>query len=248
MVSFIGYKTYNKELNLNGINLNLSIILKESSNQLDAVVITAGSFEASDEKKTVVLKPLDIVTTAGGLADIAGAINTLPGTRTVGEEGKLFVRGGDSYETATFIDGMLVESPYGSTMPDMPSRGRFSPFLFSGTVFSSGGYSAEYGQALSSALILKTNDLPDKTISSISLMSVGVGASHTQKWDKTSLSLSADYTDLSPYYALIKQNFDWMETPRGIGSSMIFRQKVNKNGLIKMYSSFSHFNSKLAYQ
>lgn len=32
-------------------------------------------------------------------------------------------------------------------------RGRFSPILLSGTVFRTDGYSAEYGQALSSALI-----------------------------------------------------------------------------------------------
>ncbi|MEJ7665878.1 MAG: hypothetical protein WKG07_43365 [Hymenobacter sp.] len=57
-------------------------------------MITGGAFEASDERRAAVLKPLDMLTTAGANADIAAALNTLPGTTRVGEEGKLFVRGG----------------------------------------------------------------------------------------------------------------------------------------------------------
>jgi hypothetical protein len=36
--------------------------------------------------------------------------------------------------------------------------------LFKGTVFSTGGYSALYGQALSSALILESIDLPENRL------------------------------------------------------------------------------------
>ncbi|MBN2174125.1 MAG: TonB-dependent receptor [Bacteroidales bacterium] len=245
--SFIGFETLEQPVNLNLNKLTFDFSMKESYNELDAVVITAGSFEASDEKKSVILKPLDIVTTAGGLADIPSAINTLPGTQVVGEEGKLFVRGGDSYETRTFIDGMIVDKPYESTMPDVPSRGRFSPFLFKGTIFSSGGYSAEYGQALSSALILQTNDLPTESVTGLSLMSVGLGASHTQLWNKSSISVSADYLNLSPYFALLKQDFDWQEAPKGFGGSLAFRQKTDKDGMIKVYGQAGSGKSELNY-
>ncbi len=247
IVSFIGFKTIEQEIDLSGKELHLELRMKESANNLDAVVISAGTFEAGDEKKSVVLKPLDIATTAGGLADIPGAINTLPGTQTVGEEGKLFVRGGDSYETKTYIDGMIVDKPYESTMPDVPSRGRFSPFLFKGTLFSSGGYSAEYGQALSSALILETTDLAPETVTSLSLMSVGLGAAHTHRWKNSSLSVSADYSNISPYFALVKQSFDWQKAPSGISGSLIFRQKTGKDGLLKVYSQISRDQSKLNF-
>lgn len=56
-------------------------ILKEEINQLDGVVISAGSFTAGEEKRRTILKPVDIAMTAGGTADIAGALNTLPGTQ-----------------------------------------------------------------------------------------------------------------------------------------------------------------------
>ena len=80
--------------------------------------------------------------------DIIAALQTLPGTQTVGESGRLFVRGGESDETQTFVDGIRVAQPYGATTQNIPTRGRFSPFLFSGISFSTGGYSAEYSEAL----------------------------------------------------------------------------------------------------
>ena len=82
--------------------------LQEEINELDAVTITAGSFTAGDASRRTVFRPLDIATTAGATADIAGALNTLPGTQKVGETGRLFVRGGDGSETRTFIDGLVV--------------------------------------------------------------------------------------------------------------------------------------------
>ncbi|MCB0464943.1 MAG: carboxypeptidase-like regulatory domain-containing protein, partial [Aequorivita sp.] len=135
---------------------NLKITLREDVNSLETVTISAGSFSAGDNSKISVLKPLDIVTTASALGDFVGALQTLPGTTTVAEDGRLFVRGGDAGETQIFIDGIRVFTPYSPTTNNVPTRGRYSPFLFDGITFSTGGYSAEYGQALSSVLLLNT--------------------------------------------------------------------------------------------
>jgi len=62
LASFIGYKTWKQEVNLSS-NTELAITLKESVNTLDAVTITAGSFEAADESRASVMKPLDVYTT-----------------------------------------------------------------------------------------------------------------------------------------------------------------------------------------
>ncbi len=143
--------------------MRIDIVLKPEPNELTAVTITAGSFEASDTKRTTVLNPIDIVTTASANADITSAIKTLPGAQQVGESEGLFVRGGTAQETKVFIDGTLVNNFFFSSVPGIAQRGRFSPFIFKGTVFSAGGYSALYGQALSSALILESVDLPDQS-------------------------------------------------------------------------------------
>ncbi|MDX1941993.1 MAG: TonB-dependent receptor, partial [Saprospiraceae bacterium] len=234
IVSYLSYETYEQSIILTGGTLQLQIQLKLAANELETVTITAGSFEAGDEKKTTVLNSLDIVTTAGALADITSAMNTLPGAQRVGETGQLFVRGGAAHETRAFIDGMYVQNPFTSTAPNVPARGRFSPFLFKGTMFSTGGYSAEYGQALSSALILNTQDLAQETVTSISLMTVGLGLAHTQRWENTSLAVSADYSDLTPYMKLIPQNIDWDKSPHGLNGQLIFRHKTSETGMFKI--------------
>ena len=100
----------------------------------------------------------------------------------------MFVRGGAGYEAKQYIDGTLVNNPYYSSVPDIASRGRFSPFLFKGTVFSTGGYSALYGQALSSVVLLESIDLPEKSEmdATISPLVVGAGTQQLAKDKKSS--------------------------------------------------------------
>lgn len=247
VVSFIGFKPIEKPIDLTGKPLVIELILEEEINKLDGVTITAGAFEASDIKKVTVLKPLDIVTTASAAGDIMGALNTLPGTATVGESGRLFVRGGEGYETKVFIDGLEVRNAFGATAPNVPTRGRFSPFLFKGVTFSTGGYSAEYGQALSSALVLNSNDLAEKTQGDISLMSVGGDLAYTKRWDKTSVSGKVQYTDLRPYQDLVRQFFDWEQAPVSNVSELVFRHKVSKSGLLKVYTNIDMSNFKIRF-
>ncbi|MCK5920227.1 MAG: TonB-dependent receptor plug domain-containing protein, partial [Methylococcales bacterium] len=193
------------------------------------------------------MRPLDIVTTAGANADIATAFNTLPGTQTVGEEGQLFVRGGSAHETQTFIDGMRVENFYSSKVPDIPNRGRFSPFAFKGLLFSTGGYSAAYGQALSSAMILETSDLPTKTSTNLSLMTLGGGVNHAQKWEKTSFTAGIDYFNLAPYFALASNNYDFQHPPSSVSGAMSFRRKTSETGMLKAFANASSSHTAINY-
>ncbi len=239
VASFIGFHDYKVLLDNERNNIQLNIQLKEKINKLNAVVITAGSFDASDESKQVVLNSLDIVTTAGSSADIPGALNTLPGTQTVGETGRLFVRGGEGRETKTFIDGMIVHNEYSPSAPNTPGRSRFSPFMFKGMSFSTGGYSAEYGQALSSALILKSKDLAELTRTDLSLMSVGADVSHTSVWKNSSFAGKIQYTNLTPYFALVNQNINWDKAPTDYNGNFAYRLKTSKTGFLKIYSNMS---------
>jgi hypothetical protein len=235
MVTAVGYKEYAREIDLSEPAPALFIQLSEEIKRLDDLVISAGTFEASDEKKAVVLNQMDVLTTAGATADIPSVLNTLPGTQTVAESGRLFVRGGDGEETRTFIDGMLVDKPYSLTPQNIPSRMRFSPFLFSGTTFSTGGYSAEYGQALSGTLLLEMDDDPIQTQSDISLMSVGGGISHTQVIGKSSVFLETFYSNLSPYFSLVPQFRDWGKAPESFQGTFAFRHKLSDKGRYKIF-------------
>jgi hypothetical protein len=236
VVSFLIYDTLKTLIDISNAK-NLTIKLRESVTSLDAVVITAGTLEAGDKSRVSVLKPLDIVTTAGSAGNIIAALQTLPGTQSVGEDGRLFVRGGEANETQTFVDGIRVAQPYGSSTLNIPARGRFSPFLFSGISFSTGGYSAEYGEALSSVLLLNTQDDPDQNKTEMALMTVGIGLGNTQKWKKSSLTLNANYTNLAPYQVLIPQNVDWNSPFQSLSGETVYRYNFN-NGILKVYASF----------
>lgn len=234
VVSYLGYQEYERTADISEFN-NLQVKLKGSTNTLDAVEITASTFKAGDNSKVAVLKPLDIVTTAGSVGDVMAAMRTLPGAQQNADDGRLFVRGGDARETLIFIDGLKVFSPYTRTVQGTPARGRYSPFLFKGVSFSTGGYSSEFGNALSGTLDLNTIDEPRDTETNISLMTVGLGVGHTKKWDRTSISFSGAYIDLTPYYWLVPSRLNWRTPYRGLSGETVFRHKTKNDGLLKIY-------------
>lgn len=243
MVSYVSFEPFSLTKNISEMR-NMKIILREDVNSLETVTLSAGSFSAGDNSKISVLKPLDIVTTASALGDFVGALQTLPGTTTVAEDGRLFVRGGEASETQIFIDGIRVFTPYAPTANNVPTRGRYSPFLFDGITFSTGGYSAEYGQALSSVLLLNTIDEPVQNKTDISIMSLGGGLGHTKKWEKSSLSVNATYINLAPYIAVFPDRNDWKKPFETMAGEAVFRQEIG-NGLLKIYGAFENSDFEL---
>ncbi|MFZ4753265.1 MAG: TonB-dependent receptor [Chitinophagaceae bacterium] len=235
--TYMGFVPLEKKIVLNQPALKVDLTLKEKVNDLKAVVISAGAFEASDEKKGTVLKALDIVTTAGSNGDNYGALKTLPGAQQTNDREGLFVRGGTGYETQTFIDGTWVKNAFSAAIPDLGARGRFNPFIFKGTVFSTGGYSALYGGALSSAVILETIDLPDRSSANLNLSILGIGGSLQQlsKNKKSSWGIGYNYTNLSPYFKVIRQNVNFKQAPVAHQIDLNYRVKTSKTGILKFY-------------
>jgi vitamin B12 transporter len=233
----IGFKLNEQKVNMQGSKQTIDIILKEEPNELNAVVVTAGAFEASDSKRTTVLNSLDIVTTASANADVTSALKTLPGAQQVGESEGLFVRGGSAGESKIFIDGTQVNNFFYSSVPGIASRGRFNPFLFKGTIFSTGGYSALYGQALSSALILESIDLPERSSADagITFLSGDAGFQQLAKNKNASYGLTYGYTNLGLAFNLIKQRQQYYRAPLSHEGDANFRIKTSKTGIIKYY-------------
>ncbi|MEO1011421.1 MAG: TonB-dependent receptor [Bacteroidota bacterium] len=240
IVSMISYETATQVGDIIYLK-DVKIVLREAINELTGVTLTAGTFEAGDTSKASVLKPLDVVTTAGAVGDFVSALQTLPGTSTVNEDGRLFVRGGTANETQVFIDGLRAFQPFNATANNIPTRSRFSPFLFKGITFSTGGYSAEYGQALSSVLLLNTTDVPDQERTDIGIMTVGGNLGHTKIWSNESLSLNTSYINLRPYQELIPDNqgVRWNKPYSSISGEAVFRSKGEK-GIFKFYTGFNH--------
>ena len=237
----IGYKIVEVPVTIGKDTVTVDFQLKEEINELTAVVITAGSFEASDKKKGTVLKPLDIVTTAGANADISATIQTLPGAQKVGEQEGLFIRGGSAEEAKIIIDGSVVNNFFYSSVPGISQRGRFSPFLFSGTVFSSGGYSATYGQALSSVLSLESVDIPDRSEIQVGISPIflNAGFQNVAKNKKSSFGMSYNWVNLTLYQNLVPQAPDFFNAPSFHTVDANYRFKTKKNGMFKVYAYYN---------
>lgn len=243
VVTNVGYKSFEEKITIGAESITRDIVLKEELSELKAVTVISGSFAAGDTKRAAtVLNSIDVVTVGGGNADITAAVKTLPGAQQIGESGELFVRGGTGAEAKQFIDGTLVNNPYGTQVPDLASRGRFSPFLFKGTVFSAGGYSALYGQALSSALILESIDLPEQSTANLSVSPIilGAGFQKLEKNKKASWGVNYNYVNLVAYFNLVKQTPDYFTMPEFHSGDANFRIRTKSGGMIKYYTTFSH--------
>lgn len=244
----MGFEDYTDTIVLSGVPVQLNIKLKSKAKSLDAVVISAGTFEAGDQNRSAALTSLDIATTANANADITSAIKTLPGAQQVGESEGLFVRGGTADESKIYIDGTLVNKFFYSSEPGQATRGRFNPFLFKGTVFSSGAYSALYGQALSSVLLLESIDMPEKTSASfgLSYLSASAGVQKLARNKKSSWGFNYSYANLNLVYQIVKQKMDYFNVPVVHELDANFRIKTSATGIFKYYGYFNR--SRLAYR
>ena len=181
---------------------------------------------------------LDVVMAGNSCGDIVAALQTLPGTQTVGENGKLYVRGGESEECQTFVNGMHVLVPYSTNTENSAVRGRFSPFLFKGINFSLGGYGGEYGQALSSVLPMETTDAAssDKFGVSASLVDWNIGG--TKAFQNSSLSFNAALTSMALYDRLFAERFDFSRPYRKLSGESQFKKEFNTKSVLKSYVGY----------
>ena len=217
---------------------DLLIRMREQATTINEVVVTAStySFGKSDNFKT--MDALDVVMSGNSCGDIVAALQTLPGTQKVGENGKLYVRGGESDECQTFINGMHVLVPYSTNIENNAVRGRFSPFLFKGINFSLGGYGGEYGQALSSVLPMETTDVAtgDKLGVSASLVDWNIGG--TKAFSSSSLSFNADYTSMGLYDALFPDRINWTRPYRKLSGEAQYKAELSSASVLKSYIGY----------
>ena len=235
--TFIGFEDYTLTADVRQLH-DLAVRLKERATSIHEVVVTAStfSFGKSDNFKT--MDALDVVMAGNSCGDIVAALQTLPGTQKVGENGKLYVRGGESDECQTFVNGMHVLVPYSTNTENTAVRGRFSPFLFKGINFSLGGYGGEYGQALSSVLPMETTDAAtsDKFGVSASLVDWNVGG--TKVYKNSSLSFNAALTSMGLYDRLFTQRQVFSRPYRKLSGEAQFKKEFNASRVLKSYVGY----------
>ena len=235
--SYIGYTQFEKDFELKkGSILDIKIQLQQELIKGKQVMITASAFTAADEEG-VTLTALDVVRTPGAAADIFWAIKSFPGLQQVEEGAGLFVRGGDVSENVVLLDGAIINHPYKYESPTGGFFGTFSPFLLKGTFFSSGGFSAQYGNALSGALSMESFNLPSRR-----QMGIGIGLAAESIFlstpiveNKFGFSLSGNRSNTKMMFELNKNRKDFSEYPSSYDINLNATYKMNENSKLKFF-------------
>ena len=189
--SIVGYETLRQEIELNDKKIELNIRLSEKAVNLKEAVVTGSSY-GSEKEKGLVISRLDILTTPGGAADIFQSLKTLPGLTQVSESAELYIRGGDPIETLTMIDGALAYHPYTFESAYGGLFSNLSQTVVKGMYFSSGGFSAKYGNALSGVLDIETRNQPDNYKYQLGLSMANASLSVDLPIDKSNLGMYFD--------------------------------------------------------
>ena len=167
LITCVGYDTISENFTLaHGQTLTRKYYLKETSQKLESVTITADKIEARTETKTSVIsvtpKTITKIPSIGGQADFAQYLQVVPGVIFTGDQGgQLYIRGGSPIQNKVLLDGMTVYNPFHSI-------GLFSVFdtdiLRNADVYT-GGFGAEYSGRVSSIMDISTRDGNKKRIS-----------------------------------------------------------------------------------
>ncbi len=239
VASMLGYEDYRKVADVTSFQ-DLDIRMRLRSATIDEVVVCASTFSMGKSYQFKSMDAIDVVLSGNSCGDVVAAMQSLPGTQKVGENGRLYVRGGESWECQTYVNGMHVLVPYSTNVEGQSQRGRFSPFLFKGMSFSLGGYSGEYGQALSSVLPMETTDVAgdDKLGVSASLVDWNLGG--TKAFKTSSLSFNAAYTDLHLYNALFPDRVDWTRPYGKFAAEAQYKMELSRGGEMKSYAGYDY--------
>ena len=155
---------------------SVQISLVRQAPVLIPITVVAGAYTAGSERGAV-LNAIQVASTPGATADIARAIQTLPGVQNVDEGTGLFVRGGDVSETKVLLNDVVMIEPYNYETPTGNYTVTVDPFLLDGIFFSSGGFGARYGNILSGVADLRTQGRPVQTsvVATAGLAAVSAG-------------------------------------------------------------------------
>ena len=104
---------------------------------------------------TEIVQPVQVLRTPGALDNIYRTLQTLPGVTAAEEFGsRLAVRGGSPDQNLTVMDGVEIHDPY--RLFGLTSA--FNPETIQRFELATGGFSVEYGDRLSSLLVVENRD------------------------------------------------------------------------------------------
>lgn len=225
-----------------GKTLEININLRKSEVETEEILVTASSY-TSGQNSQVTITPLEIVRIPGSDADLFRALTTFPGANQVDEGSRIAVRGGDASEVLTILDQATLYNPF--IFDDdfnSSSYTTINPWGLKGINFTSGGFSAKFGNALSAVLDLKSYEMPQGTGAFIfwGLANASASGVYLSKNKKFGATLDMGTSFLEPYFKInghLGAEFDPIPLARGIGGTLSY--KLGTTSYLKFYGDYN---------
>jgi outer membrane receptor protein involved in Fe transport len=159
-ISLIGYKTYQYtgiKIELNK-TMRLDVSLEETVLTLEQDIVVVGdkplmNVEETQSKKTISKEEIDALI----VENIQNIVSQQTGI-VVDNTNAIHIRGGRTYETAFLLDGVSVQDPIAGTGFGL----QLSAAAIEEVEVITGGFNAEFGQATSGVINVKTREGSDK--------------------------------------------------------------------------------------
>jgi hypothetical protein len=239
--SAVGHETAEQTVRLApGDTTTVQLALSSSQVQLDEAVVT-GTY-STGPSETTTLDPTEAVTTPGAAGDFFRALQAFPGVAAPGDGAGLFVRGGDVTETKVLLDQATVQYPYRYESPAGGTFGAVPPFLVDGTQFSMGGFSAEYGNALSGVLAMESQDRPTQARQYLNLGLAAASLSIDQPLieDELGIRVSGNRSFTGVLFRVNGERDDYTTVPQGIDGNVGLTWDYSDTGQLKFFAFARH--------
>lgn len=198
-------------------------------------VVAAGEYTLGSGR-TASLTPLEIAQTPGAAANVAKALQTLPGPQNVDEGSGLFVRGGDVTETRVLLDDAWLLSPARFDNPVGHVTATVDPFLLDRTIFSAGGFGAQYGNALSGLVRMETAGRPLTSTGNATASIGGAGlAAALAPHKRVGVRANANIRALAPLIAIFGETQPYNPPPEGGDLSGTVEWQSGTAGRIRLF-------------
>ena len=236
--SFIGYETEKIRVPMlkKGQKYTLNISLEESNTLLDDIIVKDQKSRKNNLSR-IKTKHVEVIPGSGG--GIESVLKTLPGVSSANELSSQYsVRGGNFDENLVYVNGIEVYRPFLIHSGQQEGLSFVYTDLVGSILFSAGGFSAKYGDKMSSVLDIKYKQ-PKKTASSLSLSLLG-GSAHLEGIGKNRrLSYLLGFRHKSNQYLLSSLDTEAEYVPRFSDLQTYLNYKINTNWDISLLTNIS---------
>lgn len=241
VVSQVGYSAARLAVTVGAANAPLAVTLDEEPVPVAEVTVSASSFGKTGKSEGAVVRRMDVYMTPGGAADVFQSLRALPGINAPTEGAALYVRGGDPHETVIRVDGAEIGHPYHYEGASGGLFGILDPYMLKSAFFSSGGFTAKYGGAMSGVLDIETQD--PMNLRTVSLGGNLAGAGGSATWalvpDRLSGMVSVNQSLLPLLFGLYGSESEYESVPTSFNAVGKLLWRYSPSGRLALFDIVS---------